>query len=94
VVSTSAGAATGSKAYLIGSSSPLTQAHTQALKDAGAQLTNVYKNFGGAAAVIPDSKVSAVRSLSFVRHLRQPGHHPPAGRRHELSSKSVDEPLA
>jgi hypothetical protein len=66
VLSTSAGAATGSKAYLIGSRSPLTQAQTQALKDVGAQLTGVYRNFGGAAAVIPDSKLSAVRSLSFV----------------------------
>ena len=30
-----------------------------------------YKNFGGAAAVIPDSKLSAVRALSFVTSVNQ-----------------------
>src|SRR5215216_6246844 len=73
MASTSAAAAveTGSRGYLIGARAPLTQAQTQALKDAGAQVTNVYKNFGGAAAVIPDSKLSAVRALSFVTSVNQ-----------------------
>jgi hypothetical protein len=70
-VSTSAAAAPDSKGYLIGARAPLTQAQTQALKDAGAQVSSVYKNFGGAAAVIPDSKLSAVRSLSFVTSVNQ-----------------------
>jgi subtilisin family serine protease len=70
-VSTSAAAAPASKGYLIGARAPLTQAQTQALKDAGAQVTSVYKNFGGAAAVIPDSKLSAVRALSFVTSVNQ-----------------------
>jgi Subtilase family len=61
--SASANAATG---YLIGSDKPLTASQAKALRDAGAQLRYVYKNFGGAAAVIPDTKVGAVRSLSFV----------------------------
>jgi hypothetical protein len=69
-LSTSAAAA-GSQAYLVGTSAPLTQAQVQALKDAGAQVTHVYSNFGGAAAVIPDSKLSAVRSLSFVTSVNQ-----------------------
>ena len=64
-LATSATAAPSSKGYLIGARAPLTQAQTQALKDAGAQITSVYKNFGGAAAAIPDSKLSAVRSLSL-----------------------------
>src|SRR5215218_5447548 len=73
MASTSAAAAveTGSRGYLIGARAPLTQAQTQALKDAGAQVTNVYKNFGGAAAVIPDSKLSAVRALSLVTSVNQ-----------------------
>ena len=71
MISLSAGAATGSKAYLIGTKSPLNQAQAQALKDAGAQVKYVYQNFGGAAAVIPDSRVSAVRSLSFVTSVSQ-----------------------
>src|SRR5829696_4500986 len=70
-LSTTAAAAPASTAYLIGARAPLTQAQTQALKDAGAQVTNVYKNFGGAAAVIPDSKLSAVRALSFVTSVNQ-----------------------
>jgi hypothetical protein len=70
-VSTSATAAPAAKGYLIGARAPLTQAQTQALKDAGAQVTSVYKNFGGAAAVIPDSKLNAVRALSFVTSVNQ-----------------------
>jgi hypothetical protein len=71
VLPMSATAAPGSKGYLIGARAPLTQAQTQALKDAGALVSSVYKNFGGAAAVIPDSKLSAVRSLSFVTSVNQ-----------------------
>jgi Subtilase family len=70
-ITTTASGATGSNAYLIGTRSPLSQAQTQALRDAGAQISYVYKNFGGAAAVIPSSKVSAVRSLSFVTSVNQ-----------------------
>jgi hypothetical protein len=70
-ISTSVAAAPVAKGYLIGARAPLTQAQTRALKDAGAQVTNVYKNFGGAAAVIPDSKLSAVRALSFVTSVNQ-----------------------
>src|SRR5687768_856507 len=33
---------------------------------AGAQVNYVYRNFGGANAAIPDTKLSAVRSLGFV----------------------------
>jgi hypothetical protein len=70
-VSTSATAAPASRGYLIGARAPLTQAQTQALKDAGAQVTSVYKNFGGAAAVIPDNKLSAIRALPFVTSVNQ-----------------------
>ena len=70
-ISTSVAAAPAARGYLIGARAPLTQAQTQALKDAGAQVTSVYKNFGGAAAVIPDSKLSAVRTLSFVTSVNQ-----------------------
>jgi hypothetical protein len=71
MVTTNADAAAGARHYLIGTRSPLSQAQTQALRDAGAQVSYVYRNFGGAAAVIPDSKVSAVRSLSFVTSVNQ-----------------------
>jgi hypothetical protein len=92
-ISTSVAAAPAAKGYLIGARAPLTQAQTQALKDAGAQITSVYKNFGGAAAAIPDSKLSAVRSLSLSprstktwsasstpSHLRRAPRRFPAGR--------------
>jgi hypothetical protein len=61
-----AGAQGGSRGYLIGSASPLTAAQVQALRDAGAQVRYVYKNFGGAAAVISERHVAGVRRLSFV----------------------------
>jgi subtilisin family serine protease len=54
------------KAYLIGAKSPLTAAQVDQLRDAGAIVKHTYRNFGGAAAVIPDSSVAAVRSLPFV----------------------------
>lgn len=55
-----------SRAYLIGSSARLTAAQVNQLKAAGAQLKYVYRNFGGAAAVIPNAKVATVRALPFV----------------------------
>ena len=57
------------KAYLIGSKAPLTAGQIQRLKDAGANVKYAYKNFGGAAALIPDSKVAAVRALPFVKSM-------------------------
>jgi subtilisin family serine protease len=61
-----ASAAPGPKAFLVGSASPLTPAQVGDLQQAGAQVKHVYKNFGGAAAVIPDKDLAAVRALPFV----------------------------
>src|SRR6185436_10584526 len=58
--------AAGPKAYLIGSSAPLTQAQVNALQAAGANIRYVYRNFGGAAASIANSQIDAVRALPFV----------------------------
>jgi hypothetical protein len=66
-----AGAAAQSKGYLIGSAAPLTQAQVDQLKANGAQVKHAYKNFGGAAAVIPDNKVAAVRALPFVSSVNE-----------------------
>ncbi|MDX8034316.1 S8 family serine peptidase [Lentzea sp. BCCO 10_0856] len=52
--------------YLVGSASPLTATQVDQLKAAGAQVHVAYRNFGGAAAAIPSSKVAAVRALPFV----------------------------
>ena len=52
--------------YLIGSATPLTTAQVDQLKAAGAQLHTTYRNFGGAAAAIPSSKIASVRALPFV----------------------------
>ncbi len=60
------GAAGSPKGYLIGANAPLTADQVASLQAAGAQVKYVYKNFGGAAAVIADGKVKAVRALSFV----------------------------
>jgi hypothetical protein len=61
-----AGAAVGTKGYQVGSRSPLTGAQVRALKNAGATVKYVYKNFGGAAVTIPSTKVAAVKALRFV----------------------------
>jgi Subtilase family len=66
-----AGAASGSKGYLIGSSAPLTQAQVDQLKAAGAQVKHAYKNFGGAAAVMPNNAVAQVRALPFVTSVNE-----------------------
>ena len=58
--------ATGPQGYLVGSASPLTAAQVSRLERAGAQVKYRYRNFGGAAAVIPAGNLSAVRSLDFV----------------------------
>ncbi|GAA3655468.1 hypothetical protein GCM10022267_47060 [Lentzea roselyniae] len=52
--------------YLVGSASPLTSAQLDQLRAAGAQVHVAYRNFGGASAAIPGSKVAAVRALPFV----------------------------
>jgi hypothetical protein len=52
--------------YLIGSAAPLTADRVQQLEKAGVNVTYVYRNFGGAAGMIPSSQVSAVRALPFV----------------------------
>jgi subtilisin family serine protease len=69
LVAAPASAATPDKAYLIGSKAPLTAAQVQRLKDAGATVKDVYRNFGGASAVIPSAKVAAVQALPFVTSL-------------------------
>lgn len=71
VIAAPARAAGTSRAYLIGSSARLTAVQVNQLKAAGAQLKYVYRNFGGAAAVIPSSKVAAVRALRFVTSVNQ-----------------------
>jgi hypothetical protein len=71
VASAASVAASGSKGYLIGSSSPLKAAQVSQLRDVGARISYIYKNFGGAAAVIPANRLDAVRSLSFVTSLNE-----------------------
>jgi hypothetical protein len=66
-----AGAASPSRGYLIGSKAPLTAPQVGQLRAAGATVKYVYKNFGGAAAVIPDPKVAAVRALPFVTSVNE-----------------------
>src|SRR4029078_7428655 len=58
------------KGYNIGAKQPLTAPQGAQLKNAGASLKYVYKNFGGASATIPDSKLAAVRALPFVTGVR------------------------
>src|SRR5215211_6177597 len=62
-----AAAGSGAAGYVIGAAAPLTSAQVSALADAGAQVSYVYRNFGGANAAILDSKLAAVRALPFVR---------------------------
>ena len=59
-------AAPSASGYVIGAAAPLTPAQVDVLRAAGAQVNYVYRNFGGANAAIPDSKLSAVRALGFV----------------------------
>jgi len=73
-----ASAAPGPKAYLVGSVSPLTPAQVGELQAAGAQVKHIYKNFGGAAAVIPDKDLAAVARAS-IRHLCGRGYPQTAG---------------
>lgn len=58
-------------AYLIGSAKPLTPDQVRALEQAGAQLKYVYRNFGGAAAIIPAHRLSRVRALPFVTSVNE-----------------------
>jgi hypothetical protein len=64
-------AANGPKGYLIGSAAALTAPQVQQLGAAGAQVKHVYVNFGGASAVIPSSKLAAVRALPFVTSVNE-----------------------
>jgi hypothetical protein len=59
-------AAGGAHGWLIASASPLSPAQVGQLKSAGANVTRVYKNFGGAAATMNAKSADAVRALSFV----------------------------
>ncbi len=61
-----AGASSGSRGYLIASQRPHTQQHVRQLTQAGANVKYVYRNFGGAAAVISEANLPKVRALSFV----------------------------
>jgi Subtilase family len=49
-----------------GLQAPLTASQVAQLKDAGARVQYVYRNFGGAAVGMTDAAASQVRSLSFV----------------------------
>jgi hypothetical protein len=64
-------AAGGPQGWLIASAKPLTQAQVAQLKDAGANVHYVYKNFGGAAATMNDKSADAVRALSFVTSVNE-----------------------
>jgi hypothetical protein len=57
--------------YLIGSAKPLTDAQITRLGQAGAQVKQVYRNFGGSAAVISSTKLGQVRSLPFVTSVNE-----------------------
>lgn len=59
-------AQTGSKGYVIGTAAPLSAYEVDQLQAAGAHVKYVYKNFGGAAAVINDKDLGKVRALRFV----------------------------
>ena len=65
------GAAPSAKGYLIGSAAPLTAAQVAQLREAGASLTYVYQNFGGAAGTISPNRVDAVRALPFVTSVNE-----------------------
>jgi len=71
LVAVPAGAQSGSKGYLIGSENPLTAQQVRQLKNSGANVKFVFRNFGGAAAVISDANVAKVRALSFVTSVNE-----------------------
>jgi hypothetical protein len=54
------------RSYVVGSRAPLTASQVAQLKDAGARVQYVYRNFGGAAVRLTDAAASRVRSLPFV----------------------------
>jgi hypothetical protein len=58
-----------SRGFVVGSSAPLTASQVAQLKDAGAKVQHVYRNFGGAAVGLTDAAASRVRSLGFVTSL-------------------------
>lgn len=59
------------KGYVIGSAAPLSTYEVDQLQTAGARVKYVYRNFGGAAAVISDKDVAKVRALSFVTSVNE-----------------------
>jgi hypothetical protein len=52
--------------YLIATTAPLSAGQVDQLRAAGATITYVYKNFGGAAVKLLPSEIDAVRALPFV----------------------------
>jgi subtilisin family serine protease len=66
-----AGAAPATHDYLIGTTGPLTAAQVDQLRSAGANITYLYQNFGGAAITISPEKVVDVQALSFVTSIEE-----------------------
>jgi Subtilase family len=54
------------RAYVLGSRSPLTASEIARLRDAGARVHDVHRNFGGASVGLTDADVARVRALDFV----------------------------
>jgi Subtilase family len=66
VFTPTASSAPSARGYVVGSRVPLTASQVAQLKDAGANVQYVYRNFGGAAVGLTDAAASRVRSLGFV----------------------------
>jgi subtilisin family serine protease len=65
-VAPAASAAPAKKDYLVSANAPLTAAQVDQLRAAGATITFMYKNFGGAALKLSPEEVVKVRALPFV----------------------------
>jgi len=66
-----AGAAPAKKDYVISTTAPLTAAQVDQLRAAGANITYVYKNFGGAALKLSPAEGVTVRALPFVTYVEE-----------------------
>jgi len=66
-----ANAASAKSDYLVSANAPLTAAQVDQLRAAGATITYVYKNFGGAALKLSSDEVAIVRALPFVTYLEE-----------------------
>jgi subtilisin family serine protease len=66
-----ASAAPAKNDYVISTSAPLTAVQVDQLRAAGANVTYVYKNFGGAALKLSSEEVAKVRALPFVNYVEQ-----------------------